>query len=51
MKTNKKAMIIAIIAGFCLLLSGTSGFATWKTIQQFVTNHIINNFYIFITHH
>jgi hypothetical protein len=39
-------MIIAFIAGICLLLSGTSGFATWKTVQQFVTTFLINNLFV-----
>jgi len=38
----KNAMIIAIIAGILLLISGVSGFATWQTIANFVTEHIVD---------
>ena len=40
---NKKAMGMAIIAGILLLISGVSGLATWETIKDFVTAHIIDN--------
>jgi hypothetical protein len=46
MKKNRDVMIISFIAGLCLLLSGTSGFATWNTIQQFVTTYLINNLFL-----
>ena len=44
--SNKKAMIIAIIAGILLLMSGVSGFATWETIKAFVTQNIVDNFIV-----
>lgn len=40
---NKTAMGIAIVAGLLLFIEGITGFATWETIKQFVTNHIIDN--------
>jgi len=40
---NKNAMIIAIIAGVLLLISGISGLATWEAIKEFVTNNIADN--------
>ena len=40
---NTQAMIIAIIAGFLLIIAGISGLATWETIKNFVTTHIIDN--------
>lgn len=40
---NKKAVIIAIIAGILLLISGISGLAAWETIKDFVTENIIDN--------
>ena len=40
---NKQAMIIAIIAGILLLISGVSGVATWETIKDFVTENIVDN--------
>jgi hypothetical protein len=43
---NKKAMIIAIIAGILLIISGISGLATWETIKNFVINNIIDNFIV-----
>ena len=39
-------MIIAIIAGILLLMSGVSGFATWETIKAFVTQNIVDNFIV-----
>jgi hypothetical protein len=45
-KKNKGAMFIAIIAGLLLLISGISGIATWETIQNFVTNYIIKNYFV-----
>ena len=40
---NKQAMFIALIAGILLLVSGLSGFATWETIKEFVTQHVTDN--------
>jgi len=40
---NKSVMLIAIIAGILLLISGISGLATWEAIQEFVTNNIVDN--------
>jgi len=40
---NSKAMVIAIIAGILLLIAGVSGVATWETIKNFVTTHIMDN--------
>jgi hypothetical protein len=40
---NSSAMIIAIVAGILLLIAGVSGLATWETIKDFVTTHIIDN--------
>jgi len=44
--SNKKAMIIAIIAGILLLISGVSGLATWEAIKNFVTTNIIDNYFV-----
>ncbi len=43
---NKLASKIAIVAGIFLLIAGVSGFATWETIKDFVTNNIIDNFIV-----
>ena len=43
---NSKAMVIAIIAGILLLISGISGFATWEAIKNFVTTNIIDNYIV-----
>ena len=43
---NGKAMIIAIIAGILLLISGISGLATWEAIKNFVTTNIIDNYIV-----
>lgn len=44
MKSKKSlAMIIALLAGVLLLISGISGLATWETIKNFVTENIIDN--------
>lgn len=40
---NKKAMILAIIAGILLLIAGINGIATWETIKDFVLNYIGDN--------
>ena len=40
---NSQVMGIAIVAGILLLISGVSGLATWETIKDFVTTHIIDN--------
>ena len=39
-------MIIAIIFGLLLLISGTSGVSTWETIQDFVSKNIIENYIV-----
>ena len=39
-------LIIAIIAGILLLISGISGVATWETIKEFVIQNIIDNFIV-----
>jgi hypothetical protein len=46
MKKNRKPMIIAIIAGICLLLSGISGVVLWKVIYQFVSSNIIDHWIV-----
>jgi hypothetical protein len=43
MSKNKNAMIIAIVAGFLLLIAGISGFAAWETIKDFVIENITDN--------
>ncbi|KYK20501.1 hypothetical protein AYK24_10100 [Thermoplasmatales archaeon SG8-52-4] len=43
---NRSTMIIAILAGILLLISGISGLATWETIKNFVTENIIDNFIV-----
>ena len=40
---NTQAMGIAVIAGILLIISGISGLATWETIKDFVTTHIVDN--------
>ena len=48
---NKAAMGVAIVAGLLLLLEGISGFATWTTIKEFVTDNVTDNeivIYIFV---
>ena len=40
---NSKSMDIAIVAGILLLIAGVSGVATWETIKDFVTNHVMYN--------
>jgi hypothetical protein len=40
---NSKVMGIAIIAGILLIISGISGMATWETIKDYVTMHVIDN--------
>jgi len=39
----KNAMIIAVISGILLLISGFSGLATWESIKEFVTQNVIDN--------
>jgi hypothetical protein len=49
--SNKSAMGVAIVAGLLLLIEGISGFATWTTIKEFVTDNITDNeivLYIFV---
>jgi len=36
-------MGIAFIAGILLIIGGISGLATWETIKNFVTTHILDN--------
>ena len=48
---NKAAMGVAIVAGLLLLIEGISGFATWSTIKEFVTDNVTDNeivMYIFV---
>ena len=48
---NTTAMGVAIVAGLLLLIEGISGFATWNTIKEFVTEHVMDNeivLYIFV---
>jgi len=48
---NKAAMGVAIVAGLLLLFEGISGFATWNTIRDFVTDNVTDNeivMYIFV---
>jgi hypothetical protein len=45
-KNNQRSMIIAIIAGLLLLISGTSGVSKWATIQDFVSINIIENYIV-----
>ena len=48
---NKTAMGVAIVAGLLLLIEGISGFATWTTIKEFVTDNVTDNeivLYIFV---
>jgi len=40
---NTQAMRIAIIAGLLFIIAGISGLATWETIKDFVTTHIVDN--------
>jgi hypothetical protein len=40
---NKSAMVIAIVAGILLIISGVSGMATWGTIKDYVTMHVTDN--------
>lgn len=40
---NTQAMGIAIIAGILLIIGGVSGLATWETIKDFVTTHVVDN--------
>ena len=40
---NSRAMIIAIFAGILLIISGISGMATWETIKEYVTMHVVDN--------
>jgi len=40
---NIKVMVIAVLAGVLLLVAGVSGVATWETIKDFVTTHIIDD--------
>ena len=43
---NKKAMIIAILAGILLFISGISGGAVWRKITKFVIENITDNYII-----
>ena len=48
---NKAAMVVAIFAGLLLLIEGISGFATWTTIKEFVSDNVTDNeivMYIFV---
>ena len=48
---NKAAMVVAIVAGLLLLIEGISGFASWTTIKEFVSDNVTDNeivMYIFV---
>ena len=48
---NKAAMGVAIVAGLLLLIEGISGFVTWSTIKEFVSDNVTDNeivMYIFV---
>jgi len=48
---NRAAMGVAIVAGLLLLIEGISGFATWTTIKEFVSDNVTDNeivMYIFV---
>jgi len=40
---NNVAVGLAIVAGILLLIAGVSGLATWETIKEFVTEHVVDN--------
>ena len=40
---NKFIVLLAIIGGILLLISGISGVTTWETKKDFVSNYIIDN--------
>jgi len=40
---NTKAMYVAFVAGILLIIGGISGLATWESIKDFVTRHIVDN--------
>lgn len=40
---NKIAMVLAIIAGALLILSGIDGIGMWELIKQFVTTYLIDH--------
>ena len=46
MSKYKKAILVAIIAGILLLISGINGIAAWETIKDFVTTNIADHFVI-----
>jgi FtsH-binding integral membrane protein len=40
---NAPAVILAVVAGILLILSGGNGVETWESIRNFVTAHIMDN--------
>jgi len=40
---NAPAVILAVVAGILLILAGGNGVATWESILNFVTTHIMDN--------
>jgi hypothetical protein len=46
---NQTTVILAFIAGILLLISGISGYTTWDSIKEFVTNNILDNFIMQLT--
>ncbi len=43
---NRKVIGITIIAGILLLIAGINGVATWETIKNFVTTHVVDNYLV-----
>jgi len=42
-ESNRKAMILAVIGGVLLLVSGTSGVAAMEAVKDFVTDNVADN--------
>ena len=40
---KNSAIGVAFLAGFCLILAGGNGVATWESIKNFVTIYLIDN--------
>jgi hypothetical protein len=40
---NKTAMMVAIVGGILLLISGTSGAAAWESVKNFVVDNVTDN--------
>ena len=43
---NTVAMILAVIAGLLLILSGINGLGMWELIKAFVTTYIVDHFVV-----